>query len=133
MATLHDMKKYLNYEFSSSGYTGDDYKSFERKYINYLKSLAKENGWELVNVGKNHYEFSAFFKYRDKYVYLSISDVRFWQNEWYNHILIRTATHQRDYRGGRNNYTTLPTLPFAIKNLFERGYNNEKIYCQKWI
>ena len=134
MATLNDLKKYLDYEFSSGCYTGEDYKNFERKYINYLKSIAKENGWELVKVGKNHYEFSAFFKYEDKYVYFSISDVRFWQNEWYNHILIRTASSDRDYRGGNNHYTTLPTLNFGIRNLFERGYNNENsIHRSNWL
>lgn len=125
MATLNDLKKYLDYEFSSGCYTGEDYKSFERKYINYLKSIARENGWELVNVGKNHYEFSAFFKYNDKYVYFSISDVRFWQNDWYNNILIRTAKSSKDYRGGNNYRTTLPTLDYGIKNLFERGCNYE--------
>ena len=125
MATLNDLKKYLNYEFSTGCYTGEDYKSFQRKYINYLKSIAKENGWKLVNVGKNHYEFSAFFKFEDKYVYLSISDVRFWQNAWYNDILIRTASSNRDYRGGNNYYTTLPTLNYGIKNLFDKGCNYE--------
>ena len=125
MATLNDLKKYLNYEFSTGCYTGEDYKTFQRKYINYLKSIAKENGWELVNVGKNHYQFSAFFKCKDKCVYFSISDVRFWQNEWYKHILVRTASHEKDYRGGGNCYTSLPTLPFAIKTLFERGH-----YCE---
>ena len=130
MATLNDLKKYLNYEFSTGCYTGDDYKTFQRKYINYLKSIAKENGWELVKVGKNHYQFSAFFNYKDKYVYFSISDVRFWHNDWYNHILIRTAKHDRDYHGGNNYYTTLPTLNFGIKNLFDKGYNYENsIYC----
>ena len=125
MATLNDLKKYLDYEFSSGCYTGEDYKSFQRKYINYLKSIAKENGWKLVNVGKNHYEFSAFFKFENKYVYLSISDVRFWQNAWYNDILIRTASSDRDYRGGYNYYTTLPTLNYGIKNLFDKGCNYE--------
>ena len=125
MATLNDLKKYLDYEFSTGCYTGEDYKSFQRKYINYLKSIAKENGWKLVNVGKNHYEFSAFFKYEDKYVYFSISDVRFWQNAWYNDILIRTASSDRDYRGGNNYYTTLPTLNYGIKNLFDKGCNYE--------
>lgn len=59
---LKDFEQYLNYEFSSGCYTGEDYKSFERKYINYLKSICKENGWELVNVGKSHYQFSAFLR-----------------------------------------------------------------------
>ncbi len=121
MATLNELKKYLNYEFSTGCYTGEDYKTFQRKYINYLKTLAKENGWELCKVLKNHYEFSAFFKFKDKYVYFSISDVRFFTNEWYNNILIRTAESDTDYHGGYNRYSTLPILNFQIKRLFD-GY-----------
>ena len=39
MANLAELKKYLNYEFSSGCYTGEDYKSFQTKYINYLKQV----------------------------------------------------------------------------------------------
>lgn len=111
MANIKDLEKYVNYEFSSGCYTGDDYKSFQTKYINYLKSLCKKNHWRLVNVGKNHYCFSAFIKSAEnKCVYISISDVRYFSNEWYDHILIRTAENETDYRGGFNNYTTLSDL-----------------------
>lgn len=48
------MLKY--YEFSTGVSAGEDYKKFERKYISYLKTLCKENGRELVNVSKGHYE-----------------------------------------------------------------------------
>lgn len=122
MANLKDLEKYLDYEFSSGCYTGEDYKTFERKYINYLKSMCKENGWELVKANKNHYEFSAFFKCEDKYIFMSISDVRFFKNEWYNHILFRTTTSDTDYHGGTNLYTTLPLLKLAIKNMFNKGF-----------
>ena len=54
MAKLKDLDKYVNYEFSSGCYTGDDYKSFQTKYRNYLKSVCKNSHWRLVNVGKNH-------------------------------------------------------------------------------
>ena len=111
MAKLKDLDKYVNYEFSSGCYTGDDYKSFQTKYINYLRSICKNNHWRLVNVGKNHYCFSAFIKSAEnKCVYISISDVRYFSNEWYDHILIRTAENETDYRGGFNNYTTLSDL-----------------------
>ena len=111
MAKLKDLDKYVNYEFSSGCYTGDDYKSFQTKYINYLKSVCKNNHWRLVNVGKNHYCFSAFIQSAEnKCVYISISDVRYFSNEWYDHILIRTAENETDYRGGFNNYTTLSDL-----------------------
>ena len=111
MANIKDLEKYVNYEFSSGCYTGDDYKSFQTKYINYLKSVCKNNHWRLVNVGKNHYCFSAFIKSAEnKCVYISISDVRYFSNEWYDHILIRTEENETDYRGGFNNYTTLSDL-----------------------
>ena len=111
MTNIKDLEKYVNYEFSSGCYTGDDYKSFQTKYINYLRSICKNNHWRLVNVGKNHYCFSAFIKSAEnKCVYISISDVRYFSNEWYDHILIRTAENETDYRGGFNNYTTLTDL-----------------------
>lgn len=36
MAKLKELTKYLDYEFSSGCYTGEDYLTFQRKYINYL-------------------------------------------------------------------------------------------------
>ena len=111
MANIKNLEKYVNYEFSSGCYTGEDYKSFQTKYINYLRSICKNNHWRLVNVGKNHYCFSAFIKSAEnKCVYISISDVRYFSNEWYDHILIRTTENETDYRGGFNNYTTLSDL-----------------------
>ena len=62
MANIKDLKKYIGYEFSSGCYTGDDYKSFQTKYINYLRTMCQNNHWQLVNVGRNHYCFSAFIK-----------------------------------------------------------------------
>ena len=120
MAKLNDLKKYIDYEFSSGCYTGEDYKSFQTKYINYLRAMCKENHWELVNVSKNHYCFSAFIKSSEnKCVYLSISDVRYFSNEWYNHILVRTAKNEVDYRGGFNNYTTLEKLDNTVAKLLK--------------
>ena len=117
MAKIEDLKKYLNYEFSSGCYTGEDYKEFERKYISYLKTICKENGRKFVRALKNHYEFSAFLEVNYHFIYVSISDVRFFQNEWYNNILIRTAKSDIDYTGGSNHYTDLPSITTNILNL----------------
>ena len=118
MTGITELKKYLGYEFSSGSYTGEDYKSFQTKYINYLKAVCRENRWRLVNVGRNHYCFSAFIKNAEnKCVYISISDVRYFTNEWYSHILIRTAKDEQDYRGGFNNYTTLEKLSVKAAEL----------------
>ena len=120
MATIKDLEKYIDYEFSSGCYTGEDYKSFQTKYINFLRSICKQNHWQLVNVGRNHYCFSAFIKSAEnKCVYVSISDVRFFTNEWYNNILIRTAKNEQDYRGGFNHRTTLKELEMKAMELLE--------------
>ena len=89
MAKLNELQKYLNYEFSTGCYTGNDYKSFQTKYINFLKDICSSNNWKLVNVGKNHYCFSAFIKggTENKYVYISISDV-FWCFRFYRLLLL---------------------------------------------
>lgn len=120
MANLIELRKYLTHSFSSGCTTGKDYKTFQTKYINYLRSLCKLRGWELVNVGRNHYNFSAFIRNAEnKYIYLSISDVRFFNNEWYYHILIRTAKHEKDYHGGMNHYACLTTLPDSVERLLQ--------------
>lgn len=120
MATIKDLEKYIDYEFSSGCYTGDDYKSFQTKYINFLRSICKQNHWQLVNVGRNHYCFSAFIKSAEnKCVYVSISDVRFFANEWYNNILIRKAKNEQDYYGGFNHRTTLKELEMKAMELLE--------------
>lgn len=120
MATINDLEKYIDYEFSSGCYTGDDYKSFQTKYINFLRSICKQNHWQLVNVGRNHYCFSAFIKSAEnKCVYVSISDVRFFTNEWYSNILIRTAKNEQDYYGGFNYRTTLKELEMKAMELLE--------------
>ena len=120
MATIKDLEKYIDYEFSSGCYTGEDYKSFQTKYINFLRSMCKQNHWQLVNVGRNHYCFSAFIKSAEnKCVYVSISDVRFFTNEWYSNILIRTAKNEQDYYGGFNHRTTLKELEMKAMELLE--------------
>lgn len=65
----------------------------------------------------SHYKFSCFIKGNEKFVYISISDVRFFRNKWFNNILIRTAESEKDYHGGVNQYTSLPCLEAKIKSM----------------
>lgn len=121
MSSINTLKQYINYEFSTGCYTGNDYKTFQTKYINYLRKICKDNNWSLVKVNKNHYCFSAFIKggTENKCVYISISDVRYFNNDWYNHILVRTAKNEVDYKGGFNHYTTLNKLEYKICELLK--------------
>lgn len=119
MATLSDLKKYLDYEFSSSSVTGKDYLSFQTKYINYIRSVCRNNCWEISHITRGHYWFSCFIRNAEnKYVYLSISDVRHYTSKWYTHILIRRADNDCDYHGHGNYYTHLEELQKSITKLF---------------
>ena len=121
MAKLKDLERaYLGRRFENGGgYTTKKYESFQRKYLNYLKSVCVENGWVLDRTTKGHYWFSAFIKdVNGRYVYLCLPDVRFWQDGWYNRILIRGADSNQDFTGMANNYTTLPNLAEDIRRLF---------------
>ena len=120
MANLNELKKYLDYEFSTGVYTGDDYKKFQTKYLYYLGSLCKKQNWQLIKVSKGHYNFSAFIRNQYRYLYISIPDVRYNKNGWYNHVLIRTAKNVFDYTGGTNNYTNLERLTESADWLFKR-------------
>ena len=43
LSKIAELKKYLSHEFSSGCYVGEDYKTFQTKYLNYLKTICKEN------------------------------------------------------------------------------------------
>lgn len=125
MAKINELVRYLNHTFSTGCYTGEDYKKFQTTYISYLRSMCKENSWELAKVGRSHYEFSVFVKNGGAYLYVSISDVRFFKNEWFYKILIRDAESDRDCRGGMNRYTTLPQLAETADAMFRRREQRE--------
>lgn len=128
MAKLIDLEKqYLGRQFvNGGGYTTKEYDTFQTKYINYLRSLCRENGWTLMKPLKGHYKFFVFIQDQNGYfVYFAISDVRFWQDQWYNHILIRSAKSATDYRGGYDQYTDLPDAVKNIQRIFDRLYREQ--------
>lgn len=111
---------YNGHHFANGGgETTEEYKKFQKIYIDYLKKLCEANRWTITKILRGHYEFSLFIKNEaNHYVYLSICDVRYFHNQWYNHILIRGAVHDEDYVGMRNEYTNLTQLPSDIGRIF---------------
>ena len=107
----HDktMKGWLGFLFESSSGLTHEFADFAKDYRRFLSKL---EGLELVNFSRGHFYVSAFLKNTatGKLVYISSSDVRYFSEEWYKDILIRTVEHEKDYRGGRNESTTLDTL-----------------------
>ena len=112
------MEKWLNAEFESSCSETLQFREFVKDYKKTLKAILFDK-YEIVEFHKMHFEFSAFIKNRftGKLVYLAISDVRFWGNNWYNNILIRTAKDTKDFTGGSNNYIELNNLITGLDRL----------------
>lgn len=99
--------------------TSPEYKNFQTNYRSVIKDFCKDIDMELHSFSKNHYEFSAVIKSNKtgKFYYISISDVRFWKNQWAEDILYRTMKHDKDWSGGSNCYSTLRDLPQNLLNL----------------
>jgi hypothetical protein len=104
------MKQWKGYVFESSSTRTEEFKKFDKD----LKSFIKKelNDFTILKKSKGHFELFIFAenKTTKKIVYISISDVRFFQDSWLNNILIRTAKSDVDYTGGSNNYTSLENL-----------------------
>lgn len=103
-------KKWINHEFSTGSSPGEDYKTFQREMKRDLKALCEKEGLQLHTFHPNHYEFSAVVTDGERFGYISISDVRYWKNEWFNKVLIRTMKHSKDWTGGNNYYYSWPDV-----------------------
>ena len=112
------LQPFVDYVFSSGGIAGDDFNSFNTKYKNAIEKLLPE-GFEIVKWIKGHYYCSCFIKNNEgKFIYLSISDVRYDVNDWFKSILIRQVKYEKDYTGSFNVYTTLFTLTKELNRLY---------------
>ena len=55
------LRPFVNYRFSSGGYIGDDFKSFNTKFKNVIKKLLPE-GFEIHDWNRGHYYCSGVIK-----------------------------------------------------------------------
>ena len=99
-------------EFESSCYKTPEFTAFARMYRARVNGIAKQVGLKAVSWNVGHFYLSAMFKHglTGQHVYLSTSDVRHFQENWWNHILVRTAKHDKDWTGGSNCSATLHNL-----------------------
>jgi len=103
------LEEFRSWKFTSGSTAGADFLAFADLFKQRIKrSLPAETS--LANFSRGHYYVSGFVQYKDRYIYFSISDVRFFPGQWHSHILVRTAESDKDYTGGSNNYTTLEKL-----------------------
>lgn len=116
---MENLYKYLGHKFTYSWDNTTEYLEFQKCYITYLRKLLKLNKWEILKVNKNHFEFSMFIKTQKCLIYISINDVRFYQDDWFNKILVRTVSSENDYIGNQNYYCKLTDLVEKIKNIIK--------------
>lgn len=112
------VSQFLNQEFVSSTTQTKEFRNFARSYKKALKQNLPD-GIKIAAFNTNHFCISGFVTDGEKYVYFSVSDVRFFPNEWYHHILIRTAKDTSDYTGGMNQYTTLKDFGRKVQRLLK--------------
>lgn len=113
--------KWYNHHFSTGCYTGDDYRQFERDCRSDLKKMAKESGLELHTFNKNHYCFSAVLTDGEKFVYVSVSDVRYFGWNQNTSVLIRSMAHAKDWTGGPNHQCKWSDVGSAAVEIIKRG------------
>lgn len=116
--TVRRLNQWLHVEFESSCYKTEEFKAFSRLFRSELKKLLPE-GYTLIGFSIGHFYISGFVynESTKKYAYFSIADVRFFRNEWYYHMLVRTARSDRDFIGGANQYTTFYDAADAFEKL----------------
>lgn len=112
------IEAWRGYHFASSSGLTEEWATFSAKMRAHLKKTLAPD-FTLISYNRGHFYFSAFIKNNatGKLAYISCSDVRYFSEEWYNSLLIRTAQHDKDYTGGVNGFTTLPKLREAANRL----------------
>ena len=112
-------EKYQGKSIEDTGSTvSKDFKQFCSYFKRRLKVNAEERGMELVNFSQGHYDFSGMLKKGDKYAYFSYNLQRdYWSSVTkpidFNKsgcsegFLLRKAAHDKDYKGGLNNFCSL--------------------------
>ena len=109
------MSKWYNFDFENcqTNETGYDRKAFNKFGLDFKKeinTLLEDIGAEVHSISRGYFILSGFIKKDDKLVYFSIDDVRFNKFQKDTMILVRTAKHDRDFTGGRNNFSNLDNL-----------------------
>lgn len=113
------MRSWIGYKFRSSTGKTKEFKAFVRNYRQaIIDSLPP--GAELAEFSAGHFYCSGFIKYNNgKFAYFSCPDVRSRNDDWYKHILLRTAKGLKDYSGGANTFTDLPSFKENVRKMGE--------------
>ena len=84
--------------------------------------MASDNGMELYEFNNNHFCFSAVLSDGEKFIYVGISDVRYFGWDSNTRILVRAMRHAKDWSGGMNQYCTWNRVGELARKLMDRDY-----------
>ena len=102
---MKHMIDWIGVNFQSSSGLTEQFSEFARDFKRYIKQQLYPNQY-IAGWSRGHFYVSGFvrciYKQGDRFVYFSVSDVRHFPGDWWNHVLIRTAKNDKDYTGGTN-------------------------------
>lgn len=108
----------------AGSYVSKEYRSFQTALVREISKYAKAVGATVVSNSKGHYDTSCFVERNGKFVYISHSSTLCRMNDGVridlNSLLIRTARHEKDYRGsGYNNFCPISELSVMMDKLLD--------------
>ena len=112
------IKKWEWFKFILYSVPTEQYANFNKWFKRIMKNIATNLWWTIEWFKPNHFDTSWFITVGDKHVFISISDVRYFKDEWKDHILYRTAKDTNDYMWWSNKYTTLINLRWDLDKIF---------------
>lgn len=112
-------KKWNGKRLEDDGVTvSRQYRGFQTAFKNILEDIAKDLGARLVWFSKGHYDETAMFERGGRFAYLSHSNNVYERaTPELKSVLIRTASHERDYTGGPNNFVDWCNLTNQLDRL----------------
>ena len=123
MKIINLVRKYNGKVLDDAGaYKSDEFIQFAKDMKSTIRDICKEAGAELVKFSVGHYDVSGFVAKDGRYVYFSYNEPRnlpidFDRRDCMQGILMRTAQHDKDYTGGRNNFCTIYDFGSMLNSL----------------
>lgn len=122
MATTTFIKKWNNKYLADDGaWVSKEFNAFQNAFKREMDKLAQSIGATLVRFSKGHYDVCGFIERNGKYVYFDYSSALCGSRSTpmltsSTAMYCRTAEHDKDYRGGYNNFTSF----VECKDLIDR-------------
>ena len=114
------MQKWMGFRFESSSGLTAEFSEFAKDFKKHLKQQTQKE-FDMMDWSRGHFYISGFLQHKKskRFVYFSVSDVRFFRDEWFENVLIRTAENEKDYTGGINTHCKFSEINEKAKKLLK--------------